>query len=69
MSGEREEPCRLIQELPEDDAPAVLGAVQSPPPYRKEPDVAASLVRSRPGSDRDVAARSEELLRDGFGQP
>jgi hypothetical protein len=69
MSAQREELLRLIEELPDDEVLAVLDDVRRH----------LSVVRNRPwppawfgageGRNTDVAARSEDLLGDGFGGP
>lgn len=66
MSAQREELLRLVEELPEEEVPAVLDdvrrhlhAVQSrvwPPAW----------FGAGKGRSSDVAARSEELLGDGY---
>jgi len=68
MSVQRDELLRLVEELPEDQVPVVLDDVRRH----------LSAVRGRPwppawfgsgeGRTADVAARSEELLGDGFGR-
>lgn len=68
MSVPREEPLRLVEELPEYEVPIVLDDVrrhlrvvcgQSWPP---------AWFSSAEGSTDDVAARSDELLAEGFGR-
>jgi len=68
MSAERDELRRLVEALPEAEVPAAvvdlrLRAVSAaerawPPPW----------FGSATGSRTDTAARSEELLEDGFGR-
>jgi hypothetical protein len=68
MSAERDELRRLVEALPEAEVPAALidlrlRAVPAaerawPPPW----------FGSATGSRTDTAARSEELLEDGFGR-
>jgi hypothetical protein len=68
MSVQREELLRLVEELPEDEVPVVLDDVRR--------HLSAVRGRSWPpawfgageGRTADVAARSEELLGDGFGR-
>jgi hypothetical protein len=68
MSVQREELLRLVEELPEDEVPAVLDDVRR--------HLRAVQARSWPpawfgageGRTTDVAARSEDLLGDGFGR-
>jgi hypothetical protein len=69
MSAQREELLRLVEELPEDEVPAVLDDVRR--------HLRAVQGRSWPpawfgageGTTNDVAARSEDLLGEGFGRP
>jgi hypothetical protein len=68
MSAQREELLRLVEELPEDEVPTVLDDVRR--------HLRASGGQSWPpawfgaGQSRstDVAARSEDLLDEGFGR-
>jgi hypothetical protein len=69
VSAEREERRRLVEQLPDEDAPAVLAEVR--------PHLVTVGERSWPpacffGAGRagrsDVAARSEEILGEGFGR-
>ena len=65
---QREELLRLVEELPEDEVPIVLDDVRRH----------LSLVRGRPwppawfssaeAKSADTAARSEDLLAEGFGR-
>ncbi len=69
MSRQREELLRLMEELPEEEVPAIPDAVRQhlcanqsrawPPPW----------FASVKGRTTDAAARSEELLEDSFGRP
>lgn len=68
MSAEREELRRLIGELPEDEVPAVLDAVRSRFPTGRNRGWPPAWFGAAQGQTADVAARPEELLRDGFGQ-
>jgi hypothetical protein len=69
MSADRDELRRLVEELPDEEVPAALDDVRR----HLEP---AEHKRSWPpgwfgagkGSRPDVAARSEDLLADGFGR-
>ena len=68
MSAQREELLRLVKTLPEDEIPAVLDDLRR--------RVRAVKSRVRPpawfgagkGQATEAAARSEELLEDGFGR-
>ena len=66
MSEQREELLRLVEELPEtevlDDVRRRLRAVKDKP-------WPPAWFGASQGSAPDVAARSEELLTDGFGRP
>lgn len=69
MSAERDELHELVEQLPDDEVPAALADVRR--------HLAEAQGRSWPpaffGAGRagrgDVAARSEELLDEGFGRP
>ncbi len=68
MSVQREELLRLVEELPEDEVPTVLDDVRRhlravraqswPPPW----------FGAEESRTTDVAARSEDLLDEGFGR-
>ena len=68
MSAERDELRRLVEELPDAEVPAAVAELRlraTPPADRPWPPAwfgAASAGRA------DTAARSEELLEDGFGR-
>ncbi len=68
MSAEREELRRLIQELPEEEVPAVLGAVRFRLRAVKSRAWPPAWFGSTQGGTSDTAARPEDLLEDGFGQ-
>jgi hypothetical protein len=69
MSAQREELLRLVEELPEDEVPAVLDDMRRhPSAVKKQPWPPASFGAGK-GRTTDVAARSEDLLGDGFGRP
>ncbi len=68
MSAEREELRRLIQELPEEEIPAVLGAVRSRLRATKSRTWPPAWSDAAQGQTSDAAARSEDLLEGGFGQ-
>jgi hypothetical protein len=69
VSAERDELRRLVEELPDAEVPAVVAELRLrtapsadrvwPPPW----------FGAASGSRTDTAARSEELLKDGFGRP
>ena len=68
VSAERDELRRLVEDLPEAEVPAAVaelrlrvaptGVRQWPPPW----------FGAASGSRTDTAARSDELLKDGFGR-
>ncbi|WP_460699847.1 hypothetical protein [Nocardia thraciensis] len=68
MSAERDELKRLVDEIPEDQVPQALADV------RRHLHVAAARTwppawfGSAEGDGTAYGARSEELLRDGFGR-
>ena len=69
MTDERDELRRLVEELPDEQVPAVLDEVRRhllPADHdRRWPP---TWFGAAAGSRSDVAARSEELLADGFGR-
>jgi hypothetical protein len=68
MSAEREELRRLIQELPEEEVPAVLGAVRSRLRAVKSRAWPPAWFGAAQSQTSGAAARSEDLLEGGFGQ-
>jgi hypothetical protein len=69
MSAEREELRRLVEQLPDEDVPSVLAEVRrlaAPVSSRSWPPAFFGAGRA---SRSDVAARSEEILDEGFGRP
>jgi hypothetical protein len=69
MTAERDELRRLVEELPEDQVPAVLDEVRRHlPPVDHERTWPPAWFGAAAGSGSDVAAHSEELLADGFGR-
>jgi hypothetical protein len=69
MSLQREELLRLVEELPEEEVPAVLDDVRRHLQLVKERPWPPAWFGAGEGSTDDVAARSEDLVGDGFGQP
>ena len=67
MSVQREELLRLVEELPEEEVPAVLDDVRRHLRSVRERPWPPAWFGAGEGSDDDVAARSEDLLMDGFG--
>jgi hypothetical protein len=69
MSAEREELRRLVEQLPDKDVANVLAEVRRlavPVSNRSWPPAFFGAGRA---SRSDVAARSEEILDEGFGRP
>ena len=67
MSAQREELLRLVEELPEEDVPAVLDDVRRHLRAVKGRAWPPAWFGAGKGRSTDAAARSEELLEDGFG--
>ena len=68
MSAERDELRRLVEELPEAEVPAAMAELRlrvAPSADRPWPPV---WFGAASGSRTDTAARSEELLENGFGR-
>lgn len=68
MSAQREELLRLVEELPEEEVPAVLDDVRRYLRAVKDRTWPPPWFAAGTGRTSDVAARSEELLEDGFGR-
>ena len=68
MSVQREELLRLVEELPEDEVPAVLDDVRQHLRAVRERGWPPAWFGAGRGPTSDLAARSEELLKDGFGR-
>ena len=68
MSAQREELLRLVEELPEEEVPAVLDDVRRHLRVVKERSWPPAWFGAGTGRTTGVAARSEELLADGFGR-
>jgi hypothetical protein len=64
MSVQREELLRLVEELPEEEVPAVLDDVRRHLRSLRERPWPPAWFGAGEGSADDVAARSEDLLRD-----
>jgi hypothetical protein len=69
MSAQREELLRLVEELPEAEVPAVLDDVRRHLRAVKNESWPPAWFGAGQSRTTDVAARSEELLEDGFGRP
>lgn len=68
MSVQREELHRLVEELPEEDVPAVLDDVRRHLTVVKGRSWPPAWFGAEESQTTDVAARSEELLDEGFGR-
>jgi hypothetical protein len=68
MSVQREELLRLVEELPEDEVPAVLDDVRRHLRAVRDRAWPPAWFGAGQGRTTDVAARSEDLLGDGFGR-
>jgi hypothetical protein len=68
MSAQREELLRLVEELPEEEVPAVLDDVRRHIRAVKSRAWPPAWFGVGKGRTTDVAARAEELLEDGFGR-
>jgi hypothetical protein len=69
MSAERDELRELVEQLPEEEVPAALAEVRrhmSSAGERRWPPAFFGAGRAERGA---VAARSEEILGEGFGRP
>lgn len=69
VSAERDELRELIERLPDEQVPAVLAVTRrhlQSAPQRRWPPAFFGAGQSRRS---DTAARSEELLDEGFGRP
>jgi hypothetical protein len=68
MSVQREELLRLVEELPEDEVPVVLDDVRRHLRAVRERAWPPAWFGASEGRTTDLAARSEDLLGDGFGR-
>jgi hypothetical protein len=68
VSVQREELLRLVEELPEEEVPAVLDDVRRHLRAVKDRSWPPAWFGAGEGRT-DMAARSEDLLEDGFGRP
>jgi hypothetical protein len=68
VSVQREELLRLVEELPEEEVPAVLNDVRRHLHAVSEDAWPPAWFGAGEGRKTDVAARSEDLLDDGFGR-
>lgn len=70
MSPEREELLRLVEEMPDQDVPAVLAEVRRrlEPVSRPASSWPPSWFGIADGDGTAIGRRSEELLEDDFGR-
>jgi hypothetical protein len=68
VSAQREELLRLVEELPEEEVPAVLDDVRRHLRAVNDRTWPSAWFAAGTGRTPDVAVRSEELLEDGFGR-
>jgi hypothetical protein len=68
MSVQREELLRLVEELPEEEVPAVLDDVRRHLRAVQDKPWPPSWFGAGESQTTDVAARSEDLLDEGFGR-
>ncbi len=69
MSGERDELRELVERLPDDEVPAVLADVRRHLPTAVGRSWPPAFFGSGRAGRTDVAARSDEILGEGFGRP
>ncbi len=67
MSAQREELLRLVEELPEEEVPAVLDDVRRHLRAVRDRPWPPAWFGAGEGRSDDTAARSEDLLEEGFG--
>lgn len=65
---QREELLRLVEELPEDEVPAVLDDVRRHLQAARSRPWPPAWFGAGEGRTTDVASQSENLLGDGFGR-
>jgi hypothetical protein len=65
---QREELLRLVEELPEGEVPAALDDVRRHLRAVRDRSWPPAWFGAGEGRTTDVAARSEDLLGDGFGR-
>lgn len=68
MSAERDELARLVEVLPEDQVAAALADVRRHLRPARERTWPPAFFGAAKGHTSDTAARSEELLAEGFGR-
>jgi hypothetical protein len=68
MSVQREELLRLVEEMPEEEVPVVLDDVRRHLRVVRGRSWPPAWFGAGQGRASDVAARSENLLAEGFGR-
>lgn len=68
VSAERDELRRLVEELPDAEIPAAVAELRLRATPKTDRPWPPPWFGSATGNRTDTAARSEELLEDGFGR-
>jgi hypothetical protein len=68
VSAERDELRRLVEELPDAEVPAAVAELRLRTTPQSDRPWPPPWFGSATGNRSDTAARSEELLEDGFGR-
>jgi hypothetical protein len=68
VSAERDELRRLVEDLPEEEVPAVVADLRLRRASAVDRPWPPSWFGAASGGRTDTAARSDELLEDGFGR-
>jgi hypothetical protein len=69
MSAERDELRELVEQLPEEDVPAALADVRRRVRSVGERRWPPAFFGAGRAERSDVADRTDEILREGFGRP
>jgi len=69
MSAERDELRELVEQLPDEEVPTVLADVRRHLESTGQRSWPPAFFGAGRANRSDVAARSEELLGEGFGRP
>jgi hypothetical protein len=69
MSAERDELHELVEQLPDEDVPAALADVRRRLRVASGRTWPPAFFAAGRAERSDVAARSEEILGEGFGRP
>ena len=68
MSADRDELRRLVEELPDEQVPAVLAEVRQHTLFSSDRPWPPAWFGSVEGTERSVASRVDEFLAEGFGR-